>query len=53
MTMIIIEKDNRMVTTFEVTQTDVEGVLVIAVPKKQKKEATIEEKREKMIETLS
>jgi hypothetical protein len=41
-----------MVTTFEVIQIDVEGVSVIAVPKKKKKEATIEEKKEKMIDNL-
>jgi hypothetical protein len=50
--MIVIKKDNRMVTTFEVIQIDVEGVSVIAVPKKKKKEATIEEKKEKMIDNL-
>jgi hypothetical protein len=46
-TMIVIKKDNRMVTTFEAIQTNVEGFLVIRAPKKQKKEATIEEKRKK------
>jgi hypothetical protein len=51
-TMIVIKNDNRMVTTFEVTQIDVEGVLVIGVPKKKKKEAIIKEKREKMIDNL-
>ncbi len=33
-TVIVIEKDNRMVTTFKVVQTDVEGSLVIRAPKK-------------------
>jgi hypothetical protein len=32
-TVIVIEKDNKMVTTFEVAQTNVEGSLVIKVPK--------------------
>jgi hypothetical protein len=32
--MIVIEKDNRLVTTFETIQTNVEGSLVIRVPKK-------------------
>ncbi len=51
-TMIVIEKDNRMVTTFETIQINVEGSSMIRVPKKQKKEATIKEKREKMIDNL-
>jgi hypothetical protein len=33
-TMIVIKKDNKMVTTFETIQTNVEGSLVIRVPKK-------------------
>jgi hypothetical protein len=40
--MRIIDKDNRMVTTFETTQTNVEGSSVIRAPKKQKKEKPIE-----------
>ncbi len=32
MTMIIIKKENKMVTTFEVTQIDVEGSSVIRAP---------------------
>jgi hypothetical protein len=36
-TVIVIKKDNRMVTIFETTQTNVEGSLVIRVPKKKKK----------------
>jgi hypothetical protein len=36
-TVIIIKKDNRMVTTFKVVQTNVEGSSVIRAPKKQKK----------------
>jgi hypothetical protein len=32
--MIVSEKDNRLVTTFETVQTNVEGSLVIRVPKK-------------------
>jgi hypothetical protein len=31
-TVIVIEKDNRMVTTSKVVQTDVEGSLVIRAP---------------------
>jgi len=50
--MIVIKKDNRMVTTFKTVQINVEGSSVIRVPKKQKKEATIKEKREKMIDNL-
>jgi hypothetical protein len=50
-TMIVIKKDNIMVTIFEVMQIDVEGSLMIRAPKKQKEE-TMEEKREKMIDTL-
>ncbi len=52
MTVIIIKKENRMVTTFEAIQIDVEGSLVIRAPKKQIKEATIEGKREKTIDNL-
>ncbi len=52
MTMIVIKKDNKIVPTFEVTQIDVEGSLMIKTPKKQKKEATIEEKMEKKIDNL-
>jgi len=33
-TMIIIKKDNRMVTTSKATQINVEGSLVITAPKK-------------------
>jgi hypothetical protein len=51
-TVIIIKKENRMVTTFEAIQIDVEGSLVIRAPKKQIKEATIEGKREKTIDNL-
>ncbi len=36
-TMIIIEKENRMVITFEVAQIDVEGSSAIKVPKKKKR----------------
>jgi len=39
--MIVIDKDNKMVTTFEMTQTNVEGSAMIRAPKKQRKEATI------------
>ncbi len=52
-TMRIIDKDNRMVTTFETTQTNVEGSSVIRAPKKQKKEVTIEEKRKNQLKTSS
>ncbi len=51
-TMIVIEKDNRMVTIFEVVQIDVEGSLVSKASKKQKMEETIEERREKTIDNL-
>jgi hypothetical protein len=50
--MIVIKKDNRMVTTSKTIQINVEGSSMIGVPKKQKKEATIKEKREKMIDNL-
>jgi len=50
--VIIIEKDNRMVTTFEVVQIDVEGSSVIKAPKKKKKEAIIKGKKEKIINNL-
>ncbi len=49
MTMIVIEKENRMVITSEIAQTNVEGSSVIKVPKKKKKETTIKEKMEKTI----
>lgn len=52
MTMIIIKKDNIMETIFEVVQIDVEGSFVIKAPKKQNKEATLEEKKEKSIDNL-
>ncbi len=51
-TVIVIKKDNKMVTTYEATRIDVEGFFVIRTPKKKKKEATIEEKKEKTIENL-
>ncbi len=35
--MIVIKKDNRMVTTFKGAQTYVEGSLMIRAPKKKKK----------------
>jgi hypothetical protein len=35
--MIVIEKDNKMVTIFKAIQIDIEGSLVIRVPKKQKR----------------
>jgi peptide subunit release factor 1 (eRF1) len=35
--MIIIEKDNKMVTIFKASQIDVEDSSMIRVPKKQKK----------------
>jgi hypothetical protein len=50
--VIVIKKEKKMVTTFEVAQTDVEGSSVIWAPKKQKMDATIEEKKEKMIDNL-
>jgi hypothetical protein len=51
-TIIIIEKDNRMVTTSKGVQTNVEGSSVIKAAKKQKKLVTINEKREKTIDNL-
>jgi hypothetical protein len=33
-TMIVIEKDNKMVTTFEAAKIDIEGSLTIRPPKK-------------------
>ncbi len=50
--MIVIDKDNKMVTTFEMTQTNVESSSMIRAPKKQKKKATIQEKKEKPIKNL-
>jgi AICAR transformylase/IMP cyclohydrolase PurH len=50
--MIVIEKDNRMVTIFKVSQIDVDGSSMIRAPKKQKREVTIEGKKEKTIENL-
>jgi hypothetical protein len=50
--MIVIKKDNKMVTTSTATQTNVEGSSVIRAPKKQKMQVTIEEKREKTIDNL-
>ncbi len=50
--MIIIEKDNIMVTTSKRAQIDVEGSSVIRAPKKQKKEVTKKEKKKKMIDNL-
>ncbi len=50
--VIIIQKDYIMATTFKVTQIDIEGFSTIWVPKKPKKEATIEEKRDKTIDNL-
>jgi hypothetical protein len=43
--VIVIEKDNKMATTFETLQIDVEGCLVIKAPKKRKKEVIIKEER--------
>jgi tRNA isopentenyl-2-thiomethyl-A-37 hydroxylase MiaE len=51
-TMIVIEKYNKLTTTSKVIQIDVEDFLTIRAPKKKKKEATIEEKKEKMIDNL-
>jgi formyltetrahydrofolate hydrolase len=49
-TVIVIENNNKIVTTFEATQIDVEVSSVIRAPKKQEKEATIGEKREQTID---
>jgi hypothetical protein len=51
-TMIVIDKDNKMETIFEMAQIDVKGSSVIRAFKKQKKEATMEEEREKTIDNL-
>lgn len=51
-TMIVIEKDTIMETISEVLQIDVEGSFVIKAPKKQKKKAIMEEKKERMIDNL-
>ncbi len=51
-TTIIIKKENIMVTTSEAAQIDVENSSMIRAPKKQKKEATIKEKREKTSDNL-
>jgi hypothetical protein len=44
--MIVIKKDNKMVTTSKGAQTNVEGSSMIRAPKKQKKEVIIKGKRE-------
>ncbi len=49
MTVIVIKKDDKMATTVEGAQIDVEGSSMIRAPKKQKKEAKI---KEKMINNL-
>jgi len=51
-TMIVIEKDNKTETNFEVAQTYVEGSFLVRAPKKQKRAVTIEEKKEKTINNL-
>jgi len=51
-TTIIIKKVNKMETIFKSTQADVEGSFVIRTFRKRKKEATMEEEREKMIDKL-
>ncbi len=51
--VIVIKKDNKIVTTFKATQTNVEGSSLIRVPKKQKKEVKIEGKKEKMFNNLA
>jgi len=50
--MIVIKKDDKIVTTFEATQIDVDNSYMIKAPKKKKKEVTIEEKKEKTIDNL-
>jgi hypothetical protein len=45
-TVIVIENNIIIVTTFEATQINVEVLSVIRAPKKQGKETTIGEKRE-------
>ncbi len=49
-TMIITKKDNKMETIFEMAQIDVKGSSMIRAFKKQKREATMEEKKEKTID---
>lgn len=51
--MIVIEKDNKTETIFEVAQTYVEGSSVIKTFRKQKKEKTMEDKKERQLITLS
>jgi soluble cytochrome b562 len=50
--VIVIKKDDKMATTFKVAQIDVEGSSMIKALKKQKKDVTIEKKREKAIDNL-
>ncbi len=50
--MIVIEKDTIMETISKVAQRYVEGSFVIRAPNKQKKKATMEEKKEKTIDNL-
>jgi hypothetical protein len=50
--MIVIKKDDKIVTTFEATQIDVDNSYMIKAPKKKKKEVTIDEKKEKTIDNL-
>ncbi len=51
-TMIVIKKDNIMVIISKTMQIDVKGSSMIRTPKKQKKEETMEERKEKMIDNL-
>jgi hypothetical protein len=44
-TMIVVEKDDKLMTTFVGAQTDVEGSIVIKAPKKQKKRQKYRKKR--------
>jgi soluble cytochrome b562 len=50
--VLVIKKDDKMATTFKVAQIDVEGSSMIKALKKQKKDVTIEKKREKAIDNL-
>jgi hypothetical protein len=50
--VIVIKKDNKMARTCETARIDIKGSSMIRAPKKQKKEAKIKEKREKMINNL-
>ncbi len=45
-TMIVIKKDNKMVTNFKRVQTNVEGSSMIRAPRKQKNKVKVKGKKE-------